>query len=134
MGSHLVMCKQSSSIESESINVQLYMQEKMRNRNRKCQRDQPKGLMEQYSLHQSNMKMKHKIHEDILIDIKHELFMHVSYTFISIISKKLVVKMSSSVLVFLAVFFFFFNYLAVLVYGKHCSHFLQVALGKDGTH
>lgn len=53
------------------------------------------------------MKMKHKIHEDILIDIKHELFMHVSYTFISIISKKLVVKMSSSVLVFLAVFFFF---------------------------
>lgn len=70
------------------------------------------------------MKMKHKIHEDILIDIKHELFVHVSYTFISIISKKLVVKMSSSVLVFLAVFFFFFNYLAVLVYGKHCSHFL----------
>lgn len=70
------------------------------------------------------MKMKHKIHEDILIDIKHELFVHVSYTFISIISKKLVVKMSSSVLFFFGCFFFFFNYLAVLVYGKHCSHFL----------
>lgn len=71
------------------------------------------------------MKMKHKIHEDILIDIKHELFMHVSYTFISIISKKLVVKMSSSVLFFFWLFFFFFfNYLAVLVYGKHSSHFL----------
>lgn len=67
------------------------------------------------------MKMKHKIHEDILIDIKHELFVHVSYTFISIISKKLVVKMSSSVLFFSAVFL---HYLAVLVYGKHSSHFL----------